>query len=304
MSDALLRRLVADDLARPVIPPIAEMAREVARRHGGRAVLFYGSVLRTGDLDGMLDFYVLTERSHHGGLRARLWPEISFDEVEVGGRVLRAKVAVMPLSTFAAAADDRLADTTVWTRFVQPSALAWARDAATREEVVGAIAAAVRTATRYAAVLHGGAAPAAAWFDRLFAETYRAELRVEAPGRGGSILSFRPERYPALLRAGWAANGWRVEQDGDALRPVVPAIEHRRLAARWRRRRRLGQPLNLARLAKAAVTLDGAARYAAWKIGRHTGLDIAVTPFRERHPLLAAPGVLWRLWRHRRAGAR
>jgi len=50
---------------------------------------------------------------------------------------------------------------------------------------------------------------------------------------------------------------------------------------------------------RAAGTFDGAARYAAWKIERHTGVAVEVTPFRERHPLLAAPGVLWRIWRGR-----
>jgi predicted nucleic acid-binding protein len=30
---------------------------------------------------------------------------------------------------------------------------------------------------------------------------------------------------------------------------------------------------------------------------------VAITPFRERLPLLAAPQVLWDLWRHRRRNA-
>jgi len=63
----------------------------------------------------------------------------------------------------------------------------------------------------------------------------------------------------------------------------------------------MGRPLNYARLVKAAFTFDGAARYAAWKIERHTGMPVALTPWRERHPVLAAPGVLWRLWRQRQA---
>jgi hypothetical protein len=68
----------------------------------------------------------------------------------------------------------------------------------------------------------------------------------------------------------------------------------------WRLRRAMGRPLNIARLAKASFTFDGAARYAAWKIERHTGLAVPVTPWRERHPILAAPGVLWLLWTARR----
>ena len=69
----------------------------------------------------------------------------------------------------------------------------------------------------------------------------------------------------------------------------------------WSRRARLGKPLNLLRLAKATTTFDGAADYAAWKLQRHTGIALEVTPFRARHPLLAAPGALVELWRKRRA---
>jgi hypothetical protein len=69
-------------------------------------------------------------------------------------------------------------------------------------------------------------------------------------------------------------------------------------------RRTLGRPLNVARLAKAAFTFEGATRYAAWKIERHTGVAIPVTPWRERHPLMAAPLAAWTLWRARRAVSR
>ena len=69
----------------------------------------------------------------------------------------------------------------------------------------------------------------------------------------------------------------------------------------WRRRQRVGKLLNFARLVRAAGTFEGAARYAAWKVERHTGVTVELTPWRERHPVLAAPGVLWRVWRERKA---
>jgi len=83
---------------------------------------------------------------------------------------------------------------------------------------------------------------------------------------------------------------------------MTPAAR-RRVLRWWRIRRRLGKALNIARLMRAARTFDGAARYAAWKIERHTGLALEVTPWREKHPLLAAPGVLWRVWRRRKIGS-
>ena len=49
-------------LAEPVDPRVSEMAAAIAAAHGAasRAVLFYGSCLRTSELDGqMLDFYLI-----------------------------------------------------------------------------------------------------------------------------------------------------------------------------------------------------------------------------------------------------
>ena len=85
------------------------------------------------------------------------------------------------------------------------------------------------------------------------------------------------------------------------LAPRLPADERRTILRWWRRRQRLGKPLNLTRLVKATTTFDGAAAYGLWKIERHTGVALELTPFRERHPVLAAPGALFALWRRKRA---
>ena len=62
----------------------------------------------------------------------------------------------------------------------------------------------------------------------------------------------------------------------------------------------MGKALNVARLVRATTTFEGAARYGAWKVERHTGVAVEMTPWRERHPVLAAPGVLWQVWRARK----
>ncbi|MCC2659180.1 MAG: hypothetical protein K0Q76_4288, partial [Panacagrimonas sp.] len=59
----------------------------------------------------------------------------------------------------------------------------------------------------------------------------------------------------------------------------------------------LGKPLNVLRLLKAACTFDGAADYAAWKVERHSGVKLELSPWQRRHPLLAAPVVYLRLRR-------
>lgn len=297
-----VRPLVEAELGQPTPAPIRAFAERLAGQFPtARAVLFYGSILRTGDLSGVLDFYVLTERPPAGlrGLATRiLWPDVSYHELEHDGLVLRAKVASMTLSRFALAVRGRGVDTTLWTRFVQPSGLVWAADVAARDTVVAAIADAARTAARFATALGPSEGAPDSYWTALFQETYAAEFRVEKSGRETSILAFDPDHYQRLLPACWMDDG-RTDAEGLPA-PQMSDGERRRLLAAWRLRRGLGKPLNVARLIKAAFTFQGAARYAAWKIERHTGFKVALTPWRERHPVLAAPGVLLRLWKWRR----
>jgi hypothetical protein len=297
--------LVGEELLAPAPPQaVAFAARLLDRFQTPLAVLFYGSILRTGDLDGVLDFYVLTQHVRPGlrGLATRLlWPDVSYHEVDLDGQVLRAKVATMTLAQFQAATRGQGIDTTIWARFVQPAGLVWSASPAVASEVVEAVADAARTAARFAAALGPPEGPPAAYWSALFQETYAAEFRVEKGGRERSILAFDVERYHRLLVACWHEEGLLdIEADG-AVQPALSPADRKRIQAAWRLRRRMGRPLNYARLIKAAFTFEGAARYAAWKIERHTGMPVALTPWRERHPVLAAPGVLWRLWRQRQA---
>ena len=93
--------------------------------------------------------------------------------------------------------------------------------------------------------------------------------------------------------------GVPFEARGRQISPMLSPRTALGLRWGWSLRQALGKPLNAARLIKAAFTFEGAARYAAWKIERHTGMVVPLTPWREKHPVLASPGVLWRLWRRR-----
>jgi hypothetical protein len=298
--------LVAAELAAPAPAAASVFAAWLAERfETAAAVLFYGSILRTGDLDGVLDFYVLTHRGPAGlrGLASKLlWPDVGYYELEADGRVLRAKVASMTVAQFERAVQGRGADTTIWARFVQPSALVWSDGAATTQAVTASVAQAARTAARFAAVLGPQQGDPAAYWTALFKETYAAEFRVEKGGREASILAVDPPRWDRLLRAAWRDDGLLSVPGPETIAPDLSAEERRRLSAAWGLRKTLGKPLNVARLIKAAFTFEGAARYGAWKIERHTGVQVPLTPWRERHPILAAPGVLWRLRKARRRG--
>jgi hypothetical protein len=305
VNEALEALAAAELAAASPAPALAAAARLAEITPGALAVLYYGSTLRTGELDGILDFYVLTRRPPPGlrGLASRLlWPDVSYHEFDGPAGLVRAKVATMTLTQFLRATEGEGVDTTVWTRFAQPARLVWRLDDAVAAEAARAVAQAQVAAAGYAAALGPPQGTAEAYWLALFRQTYAAEFRVEAGGRERSIITADLGRYATILPLAWYAGeiGYDLLEGGEVV-PLLSRKDRRQRLAKWRLRRACGRPLNLARLAKATFTFEGAARYAAWKIERHTGVAVPLTPWRERYPLLAAPGVLWSLWRRRRA---
>ncbi|MXO86049.1 hypothetical protein GRI38_08415 [Altererythrobacter aurantiacus] len=294
-SEGLTQR-IAERLSQEVDPAVAHFAKLLGEEAGALAVLFYGSNLRTGSREGVLDFYVLLP----GVQKERIWPRIGYREWTYEGEVLRAKIATMSLEKFAEAARGDTRDTTIWTRFVQPSALVWQASEDAADRTIAAIADAARTAATLAAALGPECGRAEDYWRALFRATYSAEFRVEKSGREESILAVNREHFDGLLPLAWEAAGIAWRDAGGLLCPHLQPERRRERLRWWARRRRLGKPLNLLRLSKASTTFDGAADYAAWKIERHTGIALEVTPWRRKYPLLAAPQVLWTLWRGKR----
>lgn len=286
---------IAQGLKRAVAPPVVSFGERLARSVGAQAVLFYGSNLRTGSLEGVLDYYLLLPGKSERGI----WPLVSYHEWQCEGHELRAKAAAMTLAKFAEAASGELLDTTVWSRFVQPSALVWHDGEEAEAATMAAVAAATATAARLAVALGPISGSEAEFWLALFRATYDAELRIENTDRAQSILELNRGHFDGLLLPALAAAGIGCEQRGTSLTPRISPDTRRKISKWWSKRRRFGKPLNLVRLLRAASTFEGAARYAAWKIERHTGVHVDITPWRERHPVLAAPGVLLSVWRNR-----
>ena len=292
-----LESRIAERLAAPIDPQVAAFGRALAEEAGAIGVLFYGSNLRTGSLEGVLDFYLLLP----GPQKERIWPRVSYHErAGEDGITLRAKVATMSLERFHEAASGERLDTTIWARFVQPSGLVWAKSEEAKAGIIAALSAAAQTAARLAAALGPKQGPAEDYWRALFRATYSAEFRVEKAGRENDILSVNEVHFEGLLPLAWDAAGIAYDRDGAKLSPRLDSIECQKIVDWWNRRRRMGKTLNITRLLKASTTFDGAGRYAAWKIERHTGVPIKVTPFREKHPVLAAPAVLFKVWREKR----
>ncbi|HWH22087.1 MAG TPA: hypothetical protein VNT25_02175 [Allosphingosinicella sp.] len=297
-----LRELVAAELAEPVDGRVEAMAAAIAALYprAARAVLFYGSCLRSTELKGqMLDFYLIVSdyRAAYGkswmAAANRLIPPNVFPFEHHG---LAAKYAVLSEADFHRLCGREAETISVWARFSQPSRLVWSADEAAREKAVAAIAQAAPTALQAARPMVPDALddPLELWRTAL-ALTYGAELRAERHGRSASVVDSDPDRYrrfsgPAVEAAGLGS----VEQGKLVLKPLARA-ERLRGEREWRKRRRKGKALSALRLVKASGTFAGGIDYLAWKINRHAGTQIRIAPWQRRWPLLAAITLLPRL---------
>lgn len=280
--DASLEALVRDELTQAVQPQVTEMAAAIAAQHpGARAVLFYGSCLREQQLDGlMLDFYLIVDDYRRAyparwmGIANRLIPPNVFPFAANG---LSAKYAVLSEADFHRLNGPETRNVSVWARFAQPSRLVWQADTAAADAAVNAVARAAPTLLAAAGPIDGEAP--LDWWRRAFALTYSAELRAERQGRAQSVVDADPARYEAFSA------------------PAAAAMAPGARSGGWARRRIEGKLLSVVRLAKAAFTFAGGIDYLAWKINRHAGTQITITPWQRRHPLLAALLLVPRLLR-------
>jgi|TARA_R100001244_G_scaffold86820_3_gene66369 hypothetical protein len=297
-----LKSLIKRELAQSVDPRVAAFATSIAAQYGAasRVVLFYGSCLRSTELDGqMLDFYLIVSsyeaaygKSWLVGANKRLPPNVF--PAEHDGLV--AKVAVLSEQDFHRLNRITASAVSVWARFAQPSRLVWQADEAAQEQAVEAIAGAPVTLFDMTFPMMGidTEYSISDLWKRGFELTYGAELRAERKDRSASVVDADPERYARFGPAVVAAIAARDKDRGKELKIIASrdAVEKR-----WRQLRRNGKMLTLARLAKASATYAGGIDYLAWKINRHAGTDYVIRPWQRKWPILGALVMLPRLIR-------
>lgn len=269
---------------------------------GALATLFYGSCLRTPSEgahdDRIYDFYVVVEdlrAANRGALTAwgnRVLPPNVFRlDLFFRDGTLRCKYGVIGLAQLRQAVSPAARDSCFWARLCQPTAVPFARGQAMRREIVALLAEAVATAAASVAPSFGRRFTARELWQRVFAESYGRELRPENAERVASLHDLQAPRFAVVTRFALDAAGFTVEQDdGGGFRLLGSPPAPRLSAVR-------GKLLTALRLAKAAFTFDGGVDYLVWKIERHAGKRLAVTPWQKRHPLLSAPLLAWRWWR-------
>jgi hypothetical protein len=291
-----LQQLIAEELAVPALPQVQAFAAHIAAQYpaAARAVLFYGSCLRTEQLDGqMLDFYLIVsdyaaayDKAWLAKWNRRLPPNVF--PVQHDG--LTAKVAVLSETDFHDLNRAGASAVSVWARFAQPSRLVWAADGAARATAALAISGAAPTLLNGALAHMGHEDEVLDLWELGFSLTYGAELRAERSDRPASVVEFDPDRYRIFGRAALLhtpiAN--EVREDGSVHRLADPDGRIMTEKKRWPGLRRRGKMLTVARLAKAAFTYAGGIDYLAWKINRHAGTTIEIQPWQRKWPLVAA----------------
>lgn len=293
MSDAgQLHELVERELTQTVDVRIAAIAEAIAASHApaSRALLFYGSCLRERQLEGrILDFYLIVTdyptayRKRWLALANRLIPPNVFYFEKDG---LAAKYALLSGADFARECGSSARTPSVFARFAQPSRLVWAADDEARTRVIAAVSRAAPTLLELtqSTLSHQAARDPIELWKQAFRLTYGAEIRAERSSRPEAIVKADPERY---LRFAEAA-GFDDSR--------TPSEAERSSALRsWRHFQRRGRRASILRLVKASFTFAGGADYIVWKINRHAGSKIELTPWQRRHPLLAGLTLLPRL---------
>lgn len=306
MSDSLEKILISE-LTETTDSAVGELADHIARLFVSPplGILFYGSVLRETDYEGILDFYVITDRtvnlSHSsiGRLANKILPPNVYyvEHTTVAGKTLRAKVAVLSLSQFLARSTLESRDSTIWARFCQPVRLVWVRDSKAADGILEGLRRCIITASCWAALLGPYSGTAEGYWHSLFAHTYKAELRVEKKGRSQNLLAGREKRYKTILLAAWQHASLGADIINDTLQPHLTPAARLKARKKWENIQKTGHILNIARLLKAAFTFSDGIKYLVWKIKRHTGENITLSSFEMNHPILSLPLLLWR-FRH------
>lgn len=305
-----LAGLIRRKACQPAAAAVRALAETVTAKYGEavQAVLFYGSCLRSGDdRGGMVDLYVIVD-GYRSTYRSRTWallnkvlpPNVFYLEISAEQRAVRAKYAILSLADLERGTSSAWFHSYLWGRFAQPAAVLYARNPEAAERVHTALAQAVMTfLARVIPCLPARFSTEDLWLTGL-SLSYRAELRAERPEKLAGLFQSSSEYFEQITAAALPGLPFPVDRVEGHERCYESRLSFgRRWACRggWRARSLQGKILSLLRLLKGAFTFAGGLDYILWKIERHTGVTVAVSPRLRQHPILALCVLSWRLYR-------
>ncbi len=271
-----------------------------------QGILFYGSCSRGESIeDGVADMFVVVDsynsaysKHYLAWLNALLPPNVLYREIPTAGAPVRLKLAMISSADFRRGICDGF-HSYLWGRFAQPARILYARTEAVRNEFEALMAHAVLTLLRTTLpVLQGNIVTAETIWTNALSLSYSTEFRAEPETKAAQLVRANQAAYCALLDAAMPALETDLRRVGDnSYCSRADAASAGKTCRQWRLRRRTGHLLWVLRLVKAALTFSNGVDYAAWKIGRHTGVKIDVTPRLRRYPLLFGWGALLKLVR-------
>lgn len=298
---------VSGELTVPVRPNIEWLANEIAEIHGDTVsgVLFYGSCLRKKTDEGVLDYWVVVDdyaKAHqkfgHAALNHIAAPSVYFVEREHDGVTLRTKYGVLDRATFDGGTRFGAKTPYIWARFAQPARLLNCRDAEARSFFERTIAQAVVTfVARLFCHLPDQSGllrfSLPAFWQTAFRSTYDSERRPESEETIRAYYQIEADRYDTVATAAlhYLARRHIVDEAMEHPRSFSVTLPRKRLDRlrwRWRAMRWASRMLGLFRLLKTSYTFGDWVPYALWKIERHTGRKIVLSPRQREYPLIFA----------------
>lgn len=301
-----LRTFILAEWDRSVPDAVDIAAKDIAAYYGDSVlgVLFYGSCLRTGEIeDKILDFYVIVDdykTAYKAGWLAVanqiLPPNVFYHEMDVDGITVRSKYAVISEKDFRFRCSRSCLNVSIWARFCQPCLLLCAQSDGVQTTMADAVATSVTTMLSNLLDLQPWATRSRDLWVAAFEATYAAELRSERGGKGLEIYLLDQQRYDDLTPVALTALG--IADDSDQQSP--PATQPARTAnftakLAWFLRRTNGKVVSFLRLIKASMTFDGGIDYLAWKIRRHSGVEVEIKDWMRKHPVIAGVVLFWGL---------
>ncbi len=297
-------------------PTLAALLAQLnARFHGAVCcTLVYGSCLRSGDIyDGLLDLYLICD-SYRAAFRRPLlaaanWllpPNVFYAEQSpmdgvAAGKMLRSKVTVMSLHDFQRGCSGAWFESYIWGRFAQPTHILYARNEQLRANVEKSLTEAARTLLCNALPALPPEGSLTTLWERALSLSYATELRTERSTRAQELVQSSLDFYAALTRAHAAYLGFSFElyeQERELrYRSQIAGFRRHRTTLAWALRRVQGKFLSILRLVKALFTFEGGLDYIAWKLERHSGVEIRIPDKVRRVPLVHLWGFFWGLYR-------